>query len=245
MNLTTCSKCGKEVEITLPGTYSDMLSCGHIIVKLSSTGTLAKGSNAVESASIAETLKKTSELPKINGNDLIQRALESSSQGYEDFFNAENPIIDDVIKEHGRDNAVLVFTAIHAHLSKSLFALNRFRNIYYIRIEALRKEIEDKAVKELIQNHDFHFDPSSLIKPKKVKSTGTKTGTDIDKAKIGLSGLTDKDGKPVDVMKLMGSLMWKGDSKKELEKKEYQEGLDKIKGELNSDSKNSKEKEKE
>lgn len=223
--LVFCDKCQKEVKIILPGAFTQILECNHVIIKTSVESAIKSGAGSlVEAQSISNQLSQTKELPKIDGNELVTRALSTVSQHYEDFFNAENPIIEDIVKKHGKDNAVLIFTAIHAHLSKTLFAVNRFRNLYYVKIEQLRKEVEDKAVKDLIQNHDFHYDALKAT-PKKIKNTNTKTGTDIDKAKAGLAGLTDKDGKPVDVTKVLANLMWKQDKKKE----EYKEGLDKIK----------------
>jgi hypothetical protein len=197
-------------------------------MKVNRLDVMAKGADATEAETITKTLSKARELPKIDGNDLVMRALGTVSQVYEDFFNAENPMIEDIIEKHGKDNAVLVFTAIHSHLSKTLFCINRFRNLYYVKIEQLRKEIEDKAVRELIQNHDFNYEN---LKPTPKKPKVSKTGTDIDKAKQGLAGLTGKDGNPVDVMKIMGSLMWK---KKDEEKVEYKAGLDKIKESIKS-----------
>lgn len=228
MNLANCSICKKEVSITTPGQYTDMLECGHIIMKTSSVSALKLGAaDAVEAESISKTLTKARELPKIDGNDLVMRILSTVNQTYEEFFNAENPLIDDMIKEHGKDNAVLIFTAIHAHISKILFVNNRFRNLYYIKIEQLRKEVEDKAVKELISTHDFHYE-NLKPSPKKIKTPGSKSGTDIDQARKGLGGLTTKDGKPLDVTKFMTNLMWKKDKEKE----DYKAGLESIKKDI-------------
>lgn len=224
-NLVNCSKCNKEVKITIPGNSVDILECGHALMKTSvSTAIKSGAASGVDAVTISNALTQVKELPKINGNELVSRALSTVNQHYEEFFNAENPIIEDIIKEHGKDNAVLVFTAIHAHLSKVLFAVNRFRNVYYVRIEALRKEVEDKAVKDLISNHDFHYE-NVAPKPKKIGKVG-KTGTDVDKAKVSLGALTKADGTPIDITGFMSKLMF---NKKAIDKKhEYQDGLDKI-----------------
>jgi len=227
MQTKLCSICQKEVGIKLPGQYTDILECGHIVVKTPISNIVAKGATAVEAEEISKKLEKISELPKIDSADLINRALSTVNQVYEDFFNAENPLIEELIREHGRDQAILVFIAIHSHLSKVLFCVNRFRNVYYVKIEQLRKEIEDKAVKELIQNHDFFYEAPKA--PKKPRTIGGKLATEIDKAKVALGGLTDSKGNPVDVTKVLANLMWK---KKPDE--DYKAGLDKIKESIQS-----------
>ena len=237
--MINCTICQKEVEIKTPGSYVDVLDCGHILSKPSQTRVIGSGANAVEASEITQKLTKVTELPKINGNDLVARALSTVNQTYEDFFNSENPIIEEMIAEHGKDNAVLIFTAIHAHLNKVLFATNRFRNLYYVKIEQLRKEVEDRAVKELISNHEFNPDFDKLTpKPKKIKTLDKRHSTEIDKARTAIGGLTDKDGKPLDVTKMLSNLMWKKDEKKDKEKTDYKEGLNKIKESiLNKDDK--------
>lgn len=232
-----CTKCEKEVNISQPGQYVDILECGHISSKSSIPDLVSKGATPVEAVKIKSHLDKINELPKIDAGELVTRALNTVNQTQEEFFNAENPLICDVIEQNGKDNAVLIFIAIYAHMTKTLFGLNRFRNLYYSQIEQLRKEIEDKAVKELIQDHDFHYDNLKAPAPKRIKTASNKQATEIDKAKQGLSGLTTKDGKPLDIMKVMGSLMWKADKEKDKEKQDYKAGLDKIKESITSKDK--------
>lgn len=206
-----------------------------MVTKVPVAAIVAQGATPTEAKDIQDKLAKTAELPKIDANELIERALRSTSQTYEEFFTAENVIIEDAIKEHGKDNAVLMFTAIHSHMSKVLFTLNRFRNVYFTQIEQMRKEVEDKAVKDLIQNHDFHYTPSDK-KPKKIKTIGDKiansNANQMEKLKESMGQLTDKDGKPIDMIAFVAKMKW-GTSRKELEKKEeqdsYKAGLEKIK----------------
>lgn len=223
-----CKLCNEEKEISIPGNYSQILTCGHCI-------TIGKVSDAIRLGSISaeqavkdvEKMSKAETLPDINSEELISKVLASTNQTYEQFFTSENPLIDTIIKENGKDNGVLILTAIHSHLSRILFDVNKFRNLYQIRIDEMRKDIESEAVKALIQNHDFYYTPQSFKTP---KPKSIKKSTAMDVARSGLSGLTDASGKPLDVTKLMANLMWKGQSsKKEEEKKDYKSGLDKIK----------------
>lgn len=233
-----CPTCKTEKAITNQGKYATVLECNHVVTAIPVSEIIRNNpnSNGVEAARISEQLSRTTELPKIDSNELINRALSTMTQTYEEFFTTENPTMDDIIKEHGKDNAVLIFTAIHSHMSRVLFTLNRFRNFYYTRIEQMRKEVEDKAVKELISNHDFHFTPTDK-KPKKIKTVYGKTGTDIDAAKEAMGKLTDKNGNPIDVTKVLANLMWKkspAELAKDAEKTDYKAGLDKIKDAITS-----------
>jgi len=231
-----CPTCKEEKAITNQGKYATVLECNHVVTSIPIADIMKNNvTTGVEAARISDQLSKTTELPKIDSQELINRALSTMTQTYEEFFTTENPTMDDIIAEHGKDNAVLIFTAIHSHMSRVLFTLNRFRNFYYTRIEQMRKEVEDKAVKELISNHDFHYTPTDK-KPKKVR-TVLQSGTSIDAAKEAMGKLTDKDGNPIDVMKVLSSLMWKktpADLAKESEKNDYKAGLDKIKESITS-----------
>ena len=229
---TFCKQCGSDKEIVTPGKYANVLECNHVLTSIPASDILKSNpqSNAVEAQNISESLNRIETLPKIDHNELIERATRGLIENYEDFFTTESVVIEDLIKEHGKDNALLIMTAIHAHMSKVLFTMNRFRNFYYATIEKMRKEVEDKAVKELIQNHDFHYTPTDK-KPKKIYQKLSKSGTDVDAAKKAMAGLTDKDGKPLDVMKVMANLMWKktpNDLVKDMEKDDYKAGLKKI-----------------
>lgn len=223
-----CPQCKQDVEILTPGKYAIVLTCNHVITSMPLAESVKHGASGVQAAEISESRKKIEDLPKIDTSELIERAIKSLAQTQEEFFTSENLIIEDLIKEHGKANASLMLIAIHHHMSRVLFTMNRFRNFYYTQIESMRKEVEDKAVKELIQNQDFYYTPSDK-KPKKIKTALSKTGTDIDKAKEALGQLRDKDGNPLDVTKVLANLMWKSDSKKDKEKADYQAGLDKIK----------------
>lgn len=233
-----CQICNSDKEITTPGQYANVLSCGHVVTGMTPTQVInsnIKNDNGntptlVEAAQISEKIQKTEELPEIDKDDLVKRALATMTQHYEDFFIAESTIIEDLISQYGNDKTVLILTAYHEHLSRVLFAVGRFRNMHFNRIESMRKEIESQAVKELIANHDFYHNPNTAAK-KPLKPRSPKINTEMGKAKEALSGLTDKDGKPIDVTSLVGKLMW-GQSKKELEeadkKEDYKAGLDKI-----------------
>ncbi len=231
-----CPTCKEDREITSAGKYANVLSCNHVVTAVPVSDIIKQGANGSEAVDIANKLARTQELPKIDSKELIERALSSMSQTYEDFFTAENPVMDDIIKEHGKDNAIMMFTAIHSHMSKVLFTMNRFRNFYFTRIEQMRKEVEDKAVKDLIQNHDFHYTPNDK-KPKKIKTIGdkvlTKDKNQMHAAKEAMSGLLDKDGKPVDMMKVLASMNWGSkDAAKEAEKDDYRAGLKKIQDDI-------------
>jgi hypothetical protein len=229
-----CPTCKVEKKITSEGKYATVLECNHVVTSIPVSDIIKNNpsSNGVEAARISESLQRTTELPKIDSKELVERALSTMSQTYEEFFTTENPMMDEIIAEHGKDNAVLIFTAIHSHMSRVLFTLNRFRNFYYTRIEQMRKEVEDKAVKELISNHDFHYTPTDK-KPRKIK-TVLQSGTSTDDAKKGLGslGLTSDQA-----MKFMTNLMWKkspADLAKDAEKSDYKAGLDKIKESITS-----------
>lgn len=228
-----CPTCKEEKAITSAGKYANVLECNHVVTAVPVSDIVKAGANGSEAVEIQKKLETVKELPMIDSKELIDRVLSTMSQEYEDFFTAENPLMEDMISEHGRDNAILIFTAIHSHMSKVLFTMNRFRNFYFTRIEQMRKEVEDKAVKDLIQNHDFHYTPSDK-KPKKVKTIGdkvlSKDKNNMHVAKEAMGNLKDKDGNPVDMTKLLASLMWtKKDEEKQNEKEEYKAGLDKIK----------------
>lgn len=242
-----CPTCKEEKDIISAGKYANVLSCNHVVTAVPVSDIIKQGANGSEAVSIAQATARVEELPKIDSKELIERALSSMSQTYEDFFTAENPLIDDMIKEHGKDNAILIFTAIHSHMSKVLFTMNRFRNFYFTRIEQMRKEIEDKAVKDLIQNHEFHYVPSDK-KPKKVKTIGdkvlTKDKNQMHAAKEAMAGLKDKNGNPVDMMAVMSAMSWgksNAEVAKETEKADYRAGLDKIKESLTTKKEGDKE----
>ena len=226
-----CPKCNEEKEIQTPGKYAQVLICGHIITHIPTSEIINRGASATQAQEIQKKLEKTETLPVIDTQEVTTRALSSMKKNYEEFFTSENQLIEDLIKEHGKDKAILLLTSIHSHMSHVLFTMSRFRNLYIQHIESLKKEIEDKAVKELIQNHDFYYkDLDHTKKPKKIK-TITSQGDTIAKAKENLKGLTDKDGKPLDMMKVFGSLMWKDpkvEEEKKKEKEDYKKGLESI-----------------
>jgi len=112
--------------------------------------------------------------------------------------------------------------------------MSRFRNLYIQHIEELKKEVEDKAVKELISSHDFYYkdlENKAGQKPRKIKTPNSQTGDSVSKAKESIGKLTDKDGRPLDMMKVFGGLFGGKSEKqkeKESEKEDYKKGLENI-----------------
>ena len=229
-----CKTCQSDKIILTPGKYSQALECSHIAIGVPVSEIIKQKNDegnkptATEAAQISTKTNRIENLPEVDSEGLVNRALTTMVQSYEEFFVTESILIEDIIKEQGKDKAVLTLTAIHWHLSKVLFTLNRFRNVYYARIEQLRKEIEDKTVRELITNHDYYY---TSPEKKPVKPRNPKLSTETDKLKQNLAVLTDNKGNAIDVTAIYGKLMW-GQSKKELEEKEkkedYKAGLDKI-----------------
>jgi len=204
-----CKICNEEREVQTPGSYAHVLTCGHLVTNIPTHEIIKQGANPTQAEEIQKKVNKTQELPAIDTQEVVTRALSGMKQNSENFFTSENQLIEDLIKEHGADQAVLIFTSIHSHMSHVLFTMSRFRNLYFTAIERIRKDIEDKAVKDLVQNHDFYYKDLDQAKNNPPKPRKLKIGTDIDKAKESMKGLLDKDGKPIDVTKVLAALMWK------------------------------------